>query len=98
MRSAADQKRCKVRAGSRAPPRGALRAHRRNMDNSTFSLLVADCLVGACSSSTTASPTLSGYQITSADGSPLARLSSTGQPLSPSDFADIYAFLKTQTQ
>jgi cytochrome c len=28
----------------------------------------------------------------------LIRLSSTGQPLSPSDFADIYAFLITQTQ
>jgi mono/diheme cytochrome c family protein len=27
----------------------------------------------------------------------LTRTSSTGQPLSPSDFADIYAFLKTQT-
>jgi hypothetical protein len=28
----------------------------------------------------------------------LSRLSSTGQLLSPSDFADIYAFLQTQTQ
>jgi len=28
----------------------------------------------------------------------LTRLSSTGLPLSPNDFADIYAFLKTQTQ
>lgn len=28
----------------------------------------------------------------------LIRPSSTGQPLSPSDFADIYAFLKTQTE